>query len=275
MKQKLLLVLLLLSVVLFTGCEWRKFEEPEIEYHLVQEGVYTFADGTRVDLWQDEWKDTNYYWLADGTPLVIERYGSGPENVHVIGQEDFDDLTAEAQEKVTAYYVKQGLLYDIGNELEKVYAGYLDMQMQGKEEEFSALYVEQNVSPASSNDRIMCFTITVRTPLVVQERISQTESCCTVFDRTTGEVLPLSELFTIPEAEICRTLLDRAQLNDAAVQAKMEKAFLPEYIIFYPGVLEIDYPHGVLEEYSNWIVAVDYEDIKDILQPWAIPYQEE
>lgn len=143
MKQKLLLVLLLLSVVIFAGCEWRKFEEPEIEYHLVQ------------------------------------------------------------------------------------------------------------------------------------ERISQTESCCTVFDRTTGEVLPLSELFTIPEAEICRTLLDRAQFKDAAVQAKMEKAFLPEYIIFYPDVLEISYPQGALEGYGGWIVAVDYEDIKDILQPWAIPYQEE
>ena len=273
MKRNLLLVMLLFSVWLFVGCQQPKFEEPDIEYHLVQEGVYTLADGTRVDLWQDEWGATNYYRLADGTELLRERSSTSPENVYVGGQESFDDLTPAAQEKVRVYYEEKGILYDIGEELEKVYAGYLTLQEQGKE--FSTRYVHQDISPASSNDTVMSFLTVVSVPVDIEKRTITELRWCATFDRTTGDMIPVSGLFTIPEEQICAVLLDKLSPGKEQLLGKMKEMFSLEYLVWFPDSLHIIYPQGTLREDSSSIYTWEYEKLTDILQPWAIPKQEE
>ena len=273
MKRKLLLVLILFSIVLFTGCEWRKFEEPEIEYHLVQENIYTLSDGASVDLWQDEWEDRNYYRLSDGTELLSEMEAAGPENVYVGGQESFDDLTVEAKEKVRLYYEKQGILYDIHEELEKVYDGYLVLQKQGKE--YSKTFVDQSVSPAASNNKLMWFLTSVYIPVDVAANTGTDVYYCAAFDRTTGDVIPVADMFTIPEEEICDTLINKLPSGEEALYKKMKTLFSLEYLIWFPDSLHIIYPQGTLYENSTGIYTLDYEKLTDILQPWAIPEQTE
>ncbi|MBQ3510556.1 MAG: hypothetical protein IJA90_11150 [Peptococcaceae bacterium] len=273
MKRKLLWMLLLFSMLLFTGCEYPKLEEPEIEYHLVQENIYTLTDGTCVDLWNDEWGDTNYYRLADGTELLRERCSISPENVYVGGQESFDDLTAEAQKNVKTYYVKKGILYDIGEELEKRYSGYLTLQKQGKG--YSKAFVDQSVAPAASNDKVMWFLTSVYIPVDVEANTGTDLYLCAAFDRITGDVIPSTDMFIIPKEGICDALLNKLPPGQETMRDEMKALFSLEYLVWFPDALHIIYPQGTLREDSSSIYTWKYEKLADIMQPWAIPEQEE
>ena len=225
------------------------------------------ADGTRVNVWGIS--SGTAYKLEDGTELLREREPSGPANVYVGGVESFDDLGAAAQERVLAYYKAQGLLYDVREELEKAYADYL-----GDREAFACRSVAQDISPTASNGRMMYFLTSVTLPL--GGRVVQEIRLGAAFDRETGEALSNWALFNCPEEEAKGRLLDLAGVAGPTLRAEMEAAFRPEYIVLFPGNLEISFPQGALpSQEGGYMLALDYDAaLLELLQPWAVPSQE-
>ena len=133
--------------------------------------------------------------------------------------------------------------------------------------------MEQTIYPTASNDHVIYFRTTLTLPL--DGRASTMRNLCAAFDRETGEFLDPWSLFTLPPEEAVEALLDAAQIPDSADRREMAAAFRPEYLIFCPEHLEICFPQGALpgEELTH-ILALDYPDLEDILQPWAVPMSE-
>lgn len=237
--------------------------------YLVQ-NVVTLSDGTSLDAWKTSLFGTTYR-LRDGTELLREDAPSGPENHFVANLESFDDLSEAAKPAVRQYYEEQGALYDLPSELEKAWAEY-----QEDPEGFSTHYVSQDTSPAGSSQRLMYFNTNVTLP--VSGDICQDYSLCAAFDRSTGENIPLADLFTCPEAKIAQNLLNLAEKagsipNEPEAKREMLTAFRMEYLSFWSDYVMLSFPAGTLssQEYTC-LVSVDYTaGLSDILQLWAIP----
>ncbi len=237
------------------------------ERGLKEKNVMTFSDGERVSMWKRDYSRDNVYKLSDETTLLTIQDTSGPGNAYVVGKESYDDLSETAQKAVSAYYEEQGLLYDIQAELEKAYAEYLACKESGTE--YHARLISQDITPTASNDKIMCFLTSVYLP--VDEQTVQELRFAAVFDRETGEVLSIWDLFTLPEAEARQWLLDAFDV-EAALRAEMEAALKPEYISLSPENLFVTFPQGSLpsQQYSYGF-GFEYKKLKEVLQPWAIP----
>lgn len=237
--------------------------------YLVPDAV-TLSDGTPLDAWKTSMFGTTYR-LRDGTELLREDAPSGPENHYVVGLESFDDLSEAAKSAVRQYYENQGALYDLPSELERAWEEY-----QEDPEGFSTHYVSQDTSPAASSQRLMYFNTNVTLP--VSGDICQDYSLCAAFDRSTGENIPLADLFTCPESNIAQNLLDLAEKdgsipNEPEAKREMLTDFRMEYLCFWSDYIMLTFPAGTLpsQEYT-YLVSVDYDaGLSDILQPWAIP----
>ena len=224
--------------------------------YLVQDNV-TLSGGTPLDAWKTSLFGTTYR-LPDGTELLREDAPSGPENHCVAGVESFDDISEAAKSAVRQYYEEQGALYDLPSELEKAWAEYRE-----DPEGFSTHYVSQNTSPAGSSQRIMYFNTNVTLP--VRGDICQDYSLCAAFDRSTGENIPLTSLFTCPENQIAQNLLDLAEKassgpSEPEVKREMLKAFRMEYLTLWNDYIMLAFPTGTLpsQEYIS-LVSVDYD----------------
>lgn len=260
--------LLTLCLLFLTGCG-----TAATPWTVTQEQVVTFSDGVSVDLWNDMEHGGSFIWgdsyrLPDGTELLNVRNSGGPEHMSVDGIENFQDLSEPAQENVLAFYTRQGALYDVPNLLNGAYGAYLDCQKSHKT--FSSWMVTQDVSPTASNPRFMCFLTATGLPL--GEQMMTDRRVGAIFDRKTGEPLNPWDLFTLPEAESRRLLLDRAQIADATLLAELEAALTGEMLIFFPDCLEIAFPRGSLHSQTeSYFITMDYVDLQDLLQPWAVP----
>lgn len=240
-----------------------------IDAYLIQDAV-TLSDGTPLDAWKTSMFSTTYQ-LKDGTELLREDAPSGPENHYVVGLESFDDLSEAAKSAVRQYYENQGALYDLPSELERAWEEY-----QEDPEGFSTHYVSQDTSPAASSQRLMYFNTNVTLP--VSGDICQDYSLCAAFDRSTGENIPLADLFTCPESNIAQNLLDLAEKdgsipNEPEAKREMLTDFQMEYLCFWSDYIMLTFPAGTLpsQEYT-YLVSVDYDaGLSDILQPWAVP----
>ena len=83
-------------------------------------GAAALADGTALDVLEDNNPVADRtYLLPGGAELLWVRGPSGPEHCYVGGLESFDDLSARAREKVSAWYEDRGPLFDEAAELEK------------------------------------------------------------------------------------------------------------------------------------------------------------
>ena len=152
-------------------------------------------------------------------------------------------------------------------ELEKAYAIY--QQSQNKEN-FSCMLLEQSVSPAAANDRLLFFQTSLHLPLA--EKTFTERNQCEVFDRKTGAYIPIENLFTCPPEELGNQLLELGTVSEAD-RADMEAAFQPEYIVFMDNSLCIDFPAGSLTNHKEqYIVPLKYtSDLRALMQDWAIP----
>lgn len=254
--------------LLLAGCGSRTEAEAR-EFTLAEQGACTLSDGVPVDRWRLwHWGD-DYYRLPDGTDLLWVREPMGPENV-VNGQENVQDLNETARDAVLAWFEDRGLLYDVERELERAYALYLACLESG--ETYQNGRVEQTISTASSNERIICFRTSLTLPLDEAGVVEEIQ-LGTVFDRTTGEEISVWDLFTIPQAEVRAWVAEQASGGDAALRREMEAALEPEWIILEPEGLWVDFPQGTLpsqETACGWFE--EYEKAPGtVLQPWAIP----
>jgi hypothetical protein len=268
MKMKrLFAALLLCCLVILPGCGADRRQEEE-KWVLEEEKAITFSDGESANLWRTNHSGSDIYKLSDGTILLTIHDPIGPDNVSVIGIESFDDLSESAQKAVSAFFEEQGLLYDTRSELENAYAEYLACKESGIE--YNGRHVRQEIVPTASNENIMCFITSVTLPMNGQ--MAQELRLGAVFDKKTGEIMSNWDLFTLPEKEARQRLLDAFNVADPTLRAEMEAALKPEYIILLPDNLEVAFPLEAMpsQDYIN-SVGVDYNEIRTILQPWAIP----
>jgi hypothetical protein len=282
MKVKRIITILLMSCIFLSGCSSEPSQEEET-WIIVQENIVSFTDGETVDLWRSDYGPLDVYKLSDGTILLEVKDPSGPANTSVFGVEDFDDLSEIAQKAVLAFYEKQELLYDVQTELKKAYDEYLSYK--NSEQTFNRFFLSQDVFPTCSNDNIMCFRTSVRLP--IGNRIAQEIRLGAAFDRKTGEVLNVWDLFSSSENKGKEQVLDAAQITvggdglldrfipikDTTLVSEMEKALKDEYIIFFPDNLKISFPQGTLPSIEHsYILRIDYTALDGIIQEWAIPY---
>ena len=236
MKFTKLIVKLLITCLILSGCSSPK--QVEEIWTIVKEKVVIFGDGVYVDLCRNDFSIRDIYILSDGETLLTVQEPIGPDNV-------LNDLNETAQEAIKAYYEKQGLLYDVNIELEEAYSQYL--RCKTNNEQFYDFSINQDVVPASSNDKIICFLTTAIVPNGdLGMRIGQEIRLGAVFNKETGELYNMWDLFYSPKEEAIAQLLQASQITDKQLILEMSSAIKPECIILLTDHLEINFPPGSL-----------------------------
>lgn len=260
----------LLCLFALAGCNSGKVQaaEPEDEPALVEAAAAVMSDGAKVDRWrrvngcEDDWR------LQDGTALLCVNDPTGPEAVTVLDVGSIDMLNEAARAAIVEYYERQGLLYDVQEELEKAYAEYQNCQRSG--EPYEERWLHQDTAPSAFNDRIVCFLTVVRLPL--GDSMCREERIGAVFDRETGEPLDNWSLFTVPPEDAIACILDAADIRDTQLRAEMQAALRPEHIILSQDCIRIQFSQGSLPSQTlDYYLSADYPDIAAVIQPWAIP----
>lgn len=227
---------------------------------------YTLKDGTELTLRKDY--ANTIYIAPDGTELLREQDPIGPANVHTGNAPSLDELNQEAQQAILSHYEELGLLYDLDAEIEKVYQWYLDAEDDAP---FYSCLLSQDISPSAANDRLVWYTAYTTVPVdgTVHQQIQQH----TIFDRETGTIVDLAELFTCTETEAAKAILDVSGMPDTELRREMEQKFRFEYLNFDSDTLMVCFPAGSLVNHSSgdYILGIHYADISNILHPWAIP----
>lgn len=225
---------------------------------VIDEIPLLLLDGTEVWHWKATFQDR--YQLDDGTVLLMTQ-GS-------IWDQDSQFASAEANEKIKTFFADQGFLFEVYPELEKAYACY---QARGKL--FQGFMAGQETHEAAHSERALYFTTELTLPVSDEAVIDRWIGV--VFDRENGEVIPVESLFTCSPEEIMAAVGAAAKLDDQELQETVD-AFLPEYLHFGSGYLEIWFPAGTLPSHEiPLVIDVDLKDIEDILQPWAVPISAE
>lgn len=277
MKRFLLLVLTVALLVL-CGCGSEKTEN---RWVLQKEGVYTLSDGETVDLWRKEtvFKSgtpmdcgADFYRLSgDGTLLLWVDDPVGPENVYVAGVDSLDDLPDVAQEKVCSFYDNQGQLYDPLGYLDDAYDVYLILKHSG--EDYGGAHISQEVVPTAYNERLIWF-MTVLTLPTGNGTVTETRLTA-VFDRETGENIPVEDLFVVSGEELADYFIGIYDNYDE-IKDEMQAAFRPEYIQFSAGGWEVMFPKGTLPSQQTATgMGGEIDQIREILKDWAVPEGEE
>lgn len=225
----------------------------------------TLSDGTQVEVWWDGGHNT--YRLPDGTELLWE---DPPETnfstYYVEGEIPLTALPPALLEGITACYQERGALYDIQEEVERAYQAYRQSE---DPEQFSYFLVEQRVGWAATAPGVYYFHTTVILP--VQEQEITEHQFTDAFDRETGEHIPNEELFTVSQSGVVDALI--AQMGvDQTLERELRENFQWSYLSFGREELYVWYPEGSLPSQEHaWGWGFRYEDLSQILQPWAVP----
>ena len=263
------LLALCLSGLLLTGCGGIHGPvKEEWEWKLKEEDALILSDGTAVDRWQKGYSGYDFYKLKDGTELLREEHPSGPENVYVGGRESFTSLPEHTAKAISAYYDDMGLLYDLETEVEGAYQEYLTCQTEG--EEFFSYYLGQSTSLCASNERVVYFLTSVTLPLGGQCGMNYQVGAA--FDRESGEVIPMWDLFALPEEDVKALIVEEFAPRSEAERAEMLEKLTAEYLVFQPDSLNGSFPYGVLatELYTS-VVGIDYGELTGVHHDWAVP----
>ena len=179
-------------------------------------------------------------------------------------------LPQEAQQNIMAYYDDQGLFYDEFQTLEDAYDAFCAW------DKFYAFYLSQEILPTASSDDVMYILTDFMSDRGMEG--SNELRLCAVFDKETGENIPIEDIFACEPQEIITKLIEICGPGKDAPMDEMKQAFKPEYVVFYPENVEIIFPEEALPEYGlNFGMGIDFEneDLLDLIQPWAVPNEEE
>ena len=131
--------------------------------------------------------------------------------------------------------------------------------------------MEQSISPSAASSRVLYFLTSVTMPggngSGKELRLGD------AFDRETGARLPPLTLFSLPPEQVPEALVSLSKPESDTLHTEMLAAFRPEYLVFFPEHLELNFPRGTLpsQEY-DYIAALDYTpQLAALLQSWAIP----
>lgn len=250
-----------------------QYQKSRGKYHAQQiliDGLLTrnameLSDGTPVNVMDRGTPGDILYYLEDGTELLWERKPIGPAHVHAGASVSFDDLNETAQKNIQAFLNAKGPYYDIPELLEEAYAAYTILG--GK---FQPRGVSLDISPTASNDHIICFLTDVVLPGWMDYGTSIREGA--VFDLETGAFISGYELFTCDPGELEEVLIEQMNLEEGIDKTKISLGLQPEsFVLFADGSMEIYLKECNIPNYSeNLIMGMAPEQIRDILQPWAV-----
>ena len=147
------------------------------------------SDGTKLSVWKNS--ERAQYFLPDGQQLLLVEYPVLPDGVAGL----FFDLNPVVQQRILDYCDKQGLLYDLAEELEKAYSIYT-----GRQREQTYSFHPRTVSQRSEISAVASRVVYCDTSVQVPGDASYGDgfSRCAAFDRETGEPISLLELFSCP-----------------------------------------------------------------------------
>ncbi len=274
-------ILLLLSAGALTGCgNGDKTEEVHsfAVWEKTDEAAYTFSDGVQAVKWKNEKENTQQYRyrLEDGTDLLQTTFVLSPEEEPDSELSGFEGMEEAAQEKVRAYYQKQGILYDLEKELEDAYADY--QSCADERERFTCHEVSQDVTESAENGKYMVILTAVTTPK--KQHFDGGTTCnyqTAVFDRETGETIDVWELFTHSQEETKEELAKICSVEDTTVSEKDVAPVMDQsQILFFQDYMEVWFPYGTWErqEFDKGF-GFEYEKIEGLLYDWAVPSKEE
>ena len=231
---------------------------------------YILKNGTPLTVRKDY--ANTIYIAPDGTELLREQDPIGPANVYTGNAPALDELNPEVRNAILSYYEELGLLYDLDSEIEKVYQWYLNAKDGAS---FHSCLLSQDICPTAANNRLIWYTAYVTRP--IENGLHEMTSSHTIFDRETGAVVEPASLFTCSEAEAAKVILDLSGMPDTELRREMEEKFRFEYASFDSGALSVCFPAGSLISHPNgdYVLGIHYEDLTDVLHPWAIPSHNE
>ena len=109
--------------------------------------------------------------------------------------------------------------------------------------------------------------------LPMGNQMGQERSASAAFDKQTGELIPIWELFTCSKEVAIQTILDYAGIGDPVLEKEMAAALVTESIQFSREGVSVYFPIGSLpSQDTGYYISAPYEGaLSAILHPWAIP----
>ena len=230
------------------------------------------SDGTKLSVWKNS--EGEQYFLPDGQQLLLVEYPVLPDGVAGL----FFDLNPVVQQRILDYCDKQGLLYDLAEELEKAYSIYTGWQRE-QTYPFRSQTVSQRSEISAVSSRVVYCVTEVQLPGDASH--SDSFSRCAAFDRETGEPISLLELFSCPVEEAVGRLLDIIQEQDTAFADRRDAAErelspenLPDCLAIYEDGITLAFPIGKDGEYGIKLYFDSCPSLTALLKDWAVPYSQ-
>ena len=227
------------------------------------------SDGTKLSVWKNS--EGEQYFLPDGQQLLLVEYPVLPDGVAGL----FFDLNPVVQQRILDYCDKQGLLYDLAEELEKAYSIYTGWQRE-QTYSFHPRTVSQRSEISAVSSRVVYCVTEVQLPGDASH--SDSFSRCAAFDRETGEPISLLELFSCPVEEAVGRLLDIIQEQDTAfadirdtAERELSPDNLPECLAVYEDGITVMFPVGKDGEYGIKLYFDSCLSLIALLEDWAVP----
>lgn len=227
------------------------------------------SDGTKLSVWKNS--EGEQYFLPNGQQLLLVEYPVLPDGVAGL----FFDLNPVVQQRILDYCDKQGLLYDLAEELEKAYSIYT-----GRQREQTYSFHPRTVSQRSEISAVASRVVYCDTSVQVPGDASYGDgfSRCAAFDRETGEPISLLELFSCPVEEAVGRLLDIIQEQDTAFADRRDAAErelspenLPDCLAIYEDGITLAFPIGKDGEYGIKLYFDSCPSLTALLKDWAVP----
>lgn len=242
----------------------------EEEYILTEENAYVFEDGTAVSLWQPSYENSHVlsYRFSDGRILMDVFLPVSIEGTYTEGLTGTKSMEPKALEAAIAYHENLGLLLDIPALLESSYQDYKQCQETGRT--FEMHFVSQSSTPCVETERFTGFLTEWDSPDSGQNGEYRSLYQAVLFDRITGEIIPVMDLFTVPEDEALDLLAGFCIKNTAKNKEEI-KPLLADRIQWTQTGIEICFYPGELDDKYECLVEIEYEEIEEYLHDWAIP----
>lgn len=229
------------------------------------------GDEVNISVWDSGRLFRKSYRLEDGTELLWKNEVGGLEDFG----ESFARLSAETQERILKFYEERKELYDMDEFLKKAWEDYIQCRNEGTD--FQTHLIQKEVYPGAETEKIIAYLTSLLYPADSHYDGTAEESYSNmIFDKDTGDIMDVWTLFQVPEEDAREQLMERCRNMDEMLSCEeIKRALTPENIIWNQGELEIHFPKGSFDGQEDlYVCAFSYEEMKDILQPWAVPDSE-
>lgn len=238
-------LILVFSLLILSGCNSTEEAPPSYE-------PPSFSSDSFVVVYRAPDAVPFYYGgnFPEGFESMLEIYWSFPTPYY---------NGSEATKKVSAYFQEQGMMEDIDSLLAEAKATYTDS------DDYTARHYRQDTQFTAATDSMWAFNTEITVPY--SDSYTHLEYS-NFFDPATGEPMELWDLFSVPKADVQKQLISYG--TGYYDEQLMIDTFDPAFVSFGTEVIMVNYAPGTLMDTSAGY-SIEYDDLIDILHPWAIP----